>query len=191
MLRWMYDASTPPANPPRWYCVGGYAGGDTPHAWTREEWDAQPAPARLPIWTRTNAPDDVQAGRDDAAAFLEALHALAVPAGATVAVDTETVIYRAGYLQGLDAGLGNGKVHPLLNYGSFTYVIQNAATSGGRWAADWLGFNDGGFNVAETELLARHRIVAVQLASDKMLGKGWDASVIEQSVPLWHRAYAG
>jgi len=191
MLRWMYDASTPPPSPPRWYCAAGYIGGDTPHVWTREEWEAQPAPARLPIWTRTNAPDEVQAGRDDAAAVLEALRALGVPPGATVAVDTETVLYRSGYLQGLDAGLGNGRLHPLLNYGSFSFVIQNALTSGGRWAADWLGWDGAAFHVAETELLGRHKIVATQLASDRQLGKGWDASIIEQSVPLWHRAFAG
>jgi hypothetical protein len=179
-MRWMYDAANPPPDPPHWHVCAGYIGGDTPHVWSIEEWDAQWAPARLPIFTRTNAPDTAEAARADSAEILAKLRELGVPKGSTIAVDTETVIYHA-YLKTLSADLAAAG-HPLMNYGSLSYVIQNATTSGGRWAADW---DENIF--AALEIAMQDSFPAFQYEP----GDLYDKSVIEGSVPLWHRAYAG
>ena len=63
-MRWMYDASTPPPNPPHWHVAAGYIGGDTPHVWTQAEWNAQWFPCRLPIFVHTGADTSADAPPD-------------------------------------------------------------------------------------------------------------------------------
>lgn len=175
-LRWMYDASTPPETPPHWHVVGGYIGGNTPHVWTEAEWNAQPAPYRLPIFTASNRSDDAAMANIDGGIIREQLTALGVREGMLVCVDTETTVYTY-YLEHL-----NMAVRPwrLMNYGSLSFVIRNPVTDGGRWAALWTGdiFKD-------IPLIGQHHIVAAQWASDVMLHKPYDASVIDGSLPLW------
>jgi hypothetical protein len=175
-LRWMYDASTPPANPPRWHVAAGYIGGNTPHVWTADEWADQPAPYRLPIFTASNRADDDAMARIDADLIRHELSALRVPPGCVVCVDIETRVYTR-YLTEL-----NALVRPwhLLVYGSLSTVRQNPQTSAGRWAADWTD------NIFEGVDLAGHdRIVAVQWASADQRHLPYDSSVIVDSLPLW------
>ena len=179
-MRWMYDASTPPLTPPKWHVAAGYIGGDTPHVWTPAEWARQPAAELLPIWTASNRADTGDAAVDDAADIVRALEDLGVPRGCSVCVDTETTLY-THYLEVLDFELTQAR-YPLINYGSYSFVIRNPVTAGGRWAASWTD------NImAGVDLAGRDRIVAVQWADDVMLHIGYDASVIEDQVPLWRR----
>jgi hypothetical protein len=173
-MRWMYDAAYPPKNPPHWHVAAGYIGGDTPHVWTKAEWDAQWAPRRLPIFTHTGA-DTAQAAQGDAELILRALHDLGVPKGSSVALDGEMRIFTQ-YLGTLDRLIWAGG-HPLIDYNSLSVILKNPRTRGGRWSADW---NE------KLELDHGSAIVATQCFSDTQLGKPWDMSVIEDVVPLWH-----
>lgn len=175
-LRWMYDASTPPSDPPKWYAVAGYIGGDTPHVWTEAEWNAQSAKYRLPIYTATGRDDTVAAAGPDAWNIYHALKNLGVPSNCSVAIDIETDVYIT-YLQALEVFLEEWKV---IVYGSLSTLLQCAETSGGRWAGDWTDNIDTAVQMDGTE-----NIVALQWASATMLGKSYDASVIEETIPLW------
>jgi hypothetical protein len=68
--------------------------------------------------------------------------------------------------------------YSLINYGSLSYVVQNAQTHGGRWAADWTGL---------VEMAPGPDIVATQCLSSAQLGRPNDMSVIDSDVPLWPR----
>ena len=179
-LRWMYDASEPPPQPPHWHAAAGYIGGDTPHVWTLAEWKAQPAPLLLPIFTASNRLDNACAAGEDAWEILNELAGLGVPRGCTVVVDTETTLYTA-YLRALDRFVHDGG-YPLMNYGSLSFVIRNPLTSGGRWAADWTGLVQTGLVLDGVD-----GIRAIQIASSAMTGHPWDWSLIEDSIPLWQR----
>jgi hypothetical protein len=177
-MRWMYDAAYPPKNPPHWHVAAGYIGGDTPHVWTKAEWDAQWSPRRLPIWTASNRSDDAGAAANDAGAILAKLRELGVPPGSSVALDTEMRIYTA-YVAALNGLLGQHH-YPLIQYGSLSVILKNPKTSGGRWSADWTGW------AGDLHLDHGSGIVATQRASADQMGTKYDASVIEDVVPLWH-----
>ena len=180
-MRWMYDASVPPKTPPHWHVAGGYLDSDdTPHVWPMPEWLSQPAPELLPIWAAANRADTGEAGLDDAVRIVRNLEQLGVPKGCSVVVDTETTLYTT-YLEVLDFELTQAR-YPLINYGSYSFVIRNPDTAGGRWAALWTDHIMDG-----VDLIGRDRIVAAQWASATMLGRDFDASVIEDQVPLWRR----
>lgn len=174
-MRWMYDAATPPPKPPHWHVAAGYIGGDTPHVWTRAEWDAQWSPCRLPIFVHTGADTSADA-EADARSIVDALHRLRVPRNASVVVDTETGIYHT-YLTVLSERLWAQR-YSLINYGSLSFVTQNARTHGGRWAADWTG---------APEMAPGDDIVATQCISAAQLGRPYDMSVIDGNVPLWRK----
>ena len=176
VLRWMYDASEPPTDPPHWYAVAGYIGGDTPHIWTEAEWNAQSAKFRLPVYTASNRADSVDAAGVDAWNIIHALNSLGVPHGKSVAVDIETAVYTT-YLEALDLFLGEWN---LLTYGSLSTLLKCSITSGGRWTGDWTDNIETAIKLDGTE-----HISALQFASAQMLGKTYDMSVIEESIPLW------
>jgi hypothetical protein len=177
-LRWMADASVPPASRPQLYAVAGYIGGDTPRVWTPDDWAGQPADFRLPIFTAANREDIACAAGEDAWEIRAALGALGVHVRFTVAVDIETRVYGT-YLKALDAFLAP---RPLMVYGSFDSLLRNPLTSGGRWAAEW----GHGILPAEQDI-GTHGIRAFQWADAARLGRDYDLSVIESDVPLWPR----
>jgi hypothetical protein len=177
-MRWMYDAAYPPKNPPHWHVCAGYIGGDTPHVWSKAEWDAQWAPRRLPIWTAANRSDTAQAAEADAGEILRRLHNLGVPRGCSVVADTEMLVYSA-YITTLDRLVHQGG-YLLMQYGSLSVILKNPDTRGGRWSADWTGWG------GSLQLDHGSRIVATQRASADQMGTQYDASVIEDVVPLWH-----
>jgi hypothetical protein len=175
-LRWMYDAADPPADPPPWHVAAGYIGGDTPHVWTPEQWRAQPVPYLLPIWSASDREDTACAAGQDAWDITLALAGLGVPHEATVAVDIEEAVYTT-YLAALSGFLDP---RPVLAYGSMSTLLRNRRPSGGFWAGDWTDRIGTGIQLVGTDGLR-----AVQWASAQMLGKPWDQSVIEDTVPLW------
>jgi hypothetical protein len=172
----MYDASTPPASPPKWHVAAGYIGGDTPYVWTIDEWKAQPTPYLLPIWTASNRTDDTCAAGEDAWGIITKLAELSVPGPVTVAVDIETAVYST-YLKALNQFIAP---HKLMVYGSLSTLTRNPVTSGGRWAGTWTDNIDSAIILAGTD-----DIVAVQFANSAMTGHPWDWSLIESPVPLW------
>lgn len=180
-LRWMADASVPPASRPQLYAIAGYIGGDTPHVWTPQEWSAQPAAFRLPVYTAANREDIACAAGEDAWEIRRALAGLNVPTRFTVAVDIETRVYDV-YLRALEAFLAP---RALMTYGSLSTLLRCPLTNGGRWAAQWTGSI-----VTGEEDIGQNGISAFQWADAAMLGRDYDLSVIDESVPLWPRTAA-
>lgn len=170
MTKRMYDASTPPAHPPAWEAVAAYIGGNTPHVWTIAEWNAQPARWRLPIYVRSNPGS--HSPHVDAALAVAWLLAHGVPHGSAVALDLETAV-APSYVRAFDADL-KAVGYVTLTYGSLSTVFGNPKTSGGYWVAHYTGKDH-----------MEPRAVATQWASDRQLGKPWDASTVADSVPLW------
>ena len=177
-LRWMADASVPPASRPHLYAIAGYIGGDTPDVWTPQNWQDQPADFRLPVFTASDRQDIACAAGEDAWEIRRALADLGVPVRFTVAVDIETRVYST-YLAALDAYLAP---RPLMVYGSISTLLRCPLTSGGRWAADWTDV----ILTAEDDI-GTHGIRAFQWANSNMLGRDYDLSVIESDVLLWPR----
>ncbi|GAA4626852.1 hypothetical protein GCM10023196_036790 [Actinoallomurus vinaceus] len=166
----MYDAADPPAHPPKWEVVAFYIGGDTPHVWTAEEIAAQPARYRLPIYVRSNP--DSHDPHVDAAEAIAQLHAFGAPRGCAVSLDLEMAV-NASYVRAFDADIvAAGYV--TVEYGSLSAIFRNPRTSGGVWAAHYTG----------TPHLEPGS-VATQWADDQLLGTDYDASLIDDSVPLW------
>ncbi|MGH3375106.1 MAG: hypothetical protein ACRDP6_10230 [Actinoallomurus sp.] len=172
MARTMYDAAYPPQNPPPWDVAAGYIGGDTPHVWTAAEWASQSARWRLPIFVRSNPGSRGVSATEDAALTIAWLRSNGVARGRAVALDLETAV-NPPYVRAYDTALvAAGYV--VLAYGSVSTVYLNPKTSGGYWAAHYTGKEH-----------QEPRAVATQWANDRQLGKPWDASTIDDSVPLW------
>jgi hypothetical protein len=177
MARWMYDASTPPSDPPKWHVAGGYIGGNTPHVWTPEEWDDQPASCRLPIFTGAGSVNDGGEGSKAASDALHALRDLAVPTGSLVALDMETDVL-VDYVLEFDYSLRLSGYHCVV-YGSADSIRDYPTEVPYLWVADWSD------SLMEAVDEIGQRIIAVQLRSADQLGKPYDFSVIEDSAPLW------
>ena len=168
--RRMYDAAYPPARPPAWEAVAGYLGGDTPHVWTRAEWDRQPARYRLGIWTRSNPAgySGTTEGRTAAAAW----RALGAPGGSTIGLDFEQAV-DADYVHAFDAACVAAGYRCVL-YGAESYVLHNPRPSGGYWLAHWTG----------TPYLDTRSSIT-QYAGDVQLGTDYDANLVSDSLTLW------
>jgi hypothetical protein len=176
-MRWMYDASTPPTNPPKWHVAAGYIGGDTPHVWTEDEWKVQPAARRLPIWTGARRTDTTEAGQADAGEALHALNLLKVPRGSFVALDMETDV-ADNYVQAFISSLTYDS-YPVMLYASLSDALVYPPAVEHIWAAHW----DISLETALETI--KHRIVAVQWKSAEEMGKDYDFSLIEGNLPLW------
>ena len=168
MLRRMFDAAFPPSAPPRWEVVAGYCGGNTPHVWTDQEWAAQPARYRLPIFTRSHDGDP----NTDATHAVAWLRQHGVPPGCCVALDYETRI-DAGYLGVFDWVVTQAGYLTLL-YGTRRTVLQNPRPSGGYWVAEWTG----------TPHLYPGS-AATQWSGSGPFGGAYDPNLVADSTPLW------
>lgn len=170
----MFDASTPPIQrPPNVATVpiaGGYIGGNTPHVWTDQEWDALPQKQRLPIYVCSHPElHDPNVEATKAIKWLDDHH---VPVGVWVALDLETAV-NPPFIRTFDAKVvASGRL--LIIYGSKSTIFQNPLTSGGYWVADWTGVS---------HLVSRSTIT--QYASDTMLRLGYDLNTVDDSVRFW------
>ena len=169
-MRTMWDAAFPPGSPPKVDAVAGYIGGNTPHVWTDAEWASSMtksgAKYKLPIFVRSVGGDPFA----DAAFTLQWLQAHNAPLGSLVALDFETRV-DATYLNAYDHGVVG---HPVIVYGSRSYVIQNPKPSGGYWTATWN-------NVPHLDTGA----TITQYGGDTTLGVPYDMNVVADSAPLW------
>ena len=116
--------------------VAFYIGGNAYRVWTVTEVASRGERYRLPVWVRSNpgAVDPVS----DAVACAAALRRFGVPAGALVALDSETAVDAAWTRQFVDtlnqAGQGG---HPVIDYGSQSVVKGNKNPDCYYWGADW------------------------------------------------------
>lgn len=176
-MRRMYDAAYPPPRPPAWEIAAGYIGGDTPHVWTRAEWNAQPARWRLPIWTRSN-PGSAAQGAEEALIAVAWVRAEHVPAGSAIALDYE-LAENDSYLSAFDDVVYSAGYRTVL-YGSLSTVMHNRRPSGGYWIGHYTG----------TPHLEPGS-VATQYADDQMLGVPYDASLVTDGLVLWDTSPQG
>jgi peptidoglycan hydrolase-like protein with peptidoglycan-binding domain len=109
-------------------------GGDAFHAWTVSDVEARPERYRLPVWVRSN-PQAVNPVTD-ASDCLVQLRAYGVPAGALVALDSETSIDPA-WVREFVTHLNLIRSNPVIDYGSQSTVFGNSDPAGYYWAADW------------------------------------------------------
>lgn len=174
-MRRCYDASKPSKSPPPWWICGFYPLGMTPHTWADSEIRADPARFGLPIIPWVGA-DLASMGHDMGGGVVSWLEARGIPRGITVAVDTETFIFPQ-FLPAMDAVV-KGAGYLLMNYGSLRYVVRNPLLSGGRWTATWT-------DTIHLDNVPGER--GTQYASATQLKTDYDASVFEDSVPLWEK----
>lgn len=172
-MRRMYDAVTPQGfTNNEFQIAAGYCGGDTPHVWTKSEWDSTAQRYRLPIWVRSNP-----AGHDGAAEarlFKSVLDSIGCPNLVTVALDYETAVDNQ-YLIAFENEMHLLGGHDVMLYGSLSYVEQNLNPSGGYWVAEW-------------DDLAN--LPAGTVAHQYMNHPNYDESVVSDSVILWDTALA-
>ena len=167
----MYDDSTPPSHPPGTDVVAFYIGGDTPHIWTDAEIHRQTARYRLPIWVRSN-PTGAAQGRLEGRAAADWAISHKQPTGTCIALDFEMAI-NSDYVKAFDSAVHMHGFKTIL-YGSAAFVLHNPRPSGGYWVAEWDG---------HASLPAAW--TAKQYASDQMLNRSWDLSVVANDTPLW------
>lgn len=174
-MRHCYDASRPSKNPPNWWISGFYIAGMTPHIWTGQEIADDKARFGLPISVWVGADDRAEAialGHQ----ILDWIDAHRVPKGVTVVIDTETRLYTV-FLLTLDQMI-HGAGWSLMNYGSVSTIVHNPLLSGGRWTADWT-------DTPHLDNVPGEK--GTQYANGLMLHADYDASVFEDSVPLWEK----
>lgn len=148
-----------------------YIGGDTPYVSTPAQWAERRETHRLPIYTRSNPIDAVQA-QQDAAAALRQLKAIGAPQGIRVGLDLETAVNGA-YVSEFNRLLADAG-YLVVKYGSRSYVFQNPPTDGGTWDAQWNytpHLNTGS--------------VATQYVNDTHIGKDYDLSVAVDDGHWW------
>lgn len=122
-----YDASIPPAAPPKVQVVEIYIGGDTPHVWTDAEIEAQSAPLGLPVWVRSDPPGP--GAQVDAAGIVAAFVSHGWPlTDKAVMLDMETAV-DPGYLDQL-ASILHAHGMRVLVYGSQSTIDQNPVLDG-------------------------------------------------------------
>jgi hypothetical protein len=135
-MRSMWDASTPPHNPPTGFdAAAGYIGGDTPHVWTIDEWQRLGKLAKLPIWVQDN-PRDAQQAQAEAFAALSRLYHIGCPPGHAIALDLEMAVH-PGYVDAFHKVMRWAGFYVWV-YGSRSVVMRNPACDG-YWVADYTG----------------------------------------------------
>lgn len=170
-----YDCSQPAwPMPPLYEVTGGYIGGATPHIWTSEEWDTKARAKRLPIYVPTYFRTGVLTPGTDAIECVNALRPLAVPKGATVGLDFETLI-APSYVESFNAVL-TGAGYKVLLYGSSSTVFKNPKPSGGYWVATREGNPD---------FPGYGKLFPGSVATQYSSGLAYDADIFSADIPFW------
>lgn len=138
--RWMVDSAFPLGNPPTKTPDGHtievvlvYAGGDTPHPWTKADIHAMPFRYRWPAWVRSD-PAGAAEGAAEAGLFAAWLHGMGCPMGTCVILDLETAV-ATNYVNAFNSAmhLAGFKV---TKYGSENTIWGNPPTYGGTYVAE-------------------------------------------------------
>jgi hypothetical protein len=170
--RQMIDSAWPLKPQPAPLCdiVLIYAGGDTPHPWSKTEIAAQPNRYRWPCWVRSN-PGQVNAAFD-AGQFAEWLRTHDVPQHTAVILDLETAV-DARYVNIFNLAL-RAAGYKTTKYGSRSTIWKNPKTDGGTFVA-WPGHPNEMDHTGDT--------VAVQY----LFQGRYDKSIVlgQDALPLW------
>jgi hypothetical protein len=134
----MGDLSNPGTIKVEEQAVAFYAGGNTPHVWTKQQVDSQIASLRIALWTYGGAgAAGKSGGLLDAVACRDALLAYGYPRNSKVVIDMEDHV-DAEYIDGFEYLMS------VFGYGTGVYaqadtIEHNPLPQGGRWVADWTG----------------------------------------------------
>lgn len=109
-----------------------YAGGDTPHPWTRSDIDSMPYRFRWPTWVRSD-PSGFS-GDVEAALFHAWLRGMGCPTGSRVILDLETAV-DTGYVNAFNLTMRSAG-YLVTKYGSTSTIWDNPRTDGGTFIAD-------------------------------------------------------
>lgn len=161
-----YDAATPPANPPHDDVVIGYLGGDTPHVWTPEDWNSQPARYRLGMWVRSN-PEHF-GGTGEAYMACRTWRSLGAPLGTLIGLDLEEAI-NAAYVSAFETEVKLQGLQLVL-YGSKSTLFQNPKPAGGYFVPDLTGVS---------------HLYPGSTMTQYEFGSAWDSDTIKTGLPLW------
>lgn len=138
--RWMVDSAFPLGKPPTTTPDGHpievvliYAGGDTPHPWTKTEILAMPFRYRWPCWVRSN-PRGALNAISDAGLFVAWLHGMNVPMGTCVVLDLEVAVDKP-YVDTFNSAL-HAAGYKVTKYGSQGFIWGNPQTTGGTFVAE-------------------------------------------------------
>lgn len=132
-----FDASVPPSKPfPGSEIACGYIGGDTPHVWTVEEWNAASDNGRLhvlPIFVRSDPTGhDPKTDAEEAVAKAESL-GWAKYLRRAIVLDSETS-QDVGYIKAFAREIGHG--FECVDYRSISALISHPSGLM-EWAADY------------------------------------------------------
>lgn len=162
------DSAWPPRTLDGCQGLAFYAGGDTPHVWSKAEVFSLGAEYLIPVYVRSN-PAKVNP-LVDAGEFIAVLrHVYGAPPGVLVALDTETAAdpgYVVPFVKAVNAG-----GYPVIDYGSVSKVFGNANPDGYYWGADWTGVP---------------HIFPGSQATQYVSFPQFDLSEFQSSLPLWN-----
>jgi hypothetical protein len=167
-MKLMIDSAFPQGSVPAgFHAVAGYLGGDTPHAWTKNEWGAFSTHRKLPIWVPAIAVGGSDSARSEAFSALSQLYHLGVPKGKAMVLDVEGA-ENPGYVTSF-YNVIKWAGFKMWVYGSASTVFVNPACDG-YWVADWTG---------TPHQYQKSFVRATQYASNIMLKTGYDASEVK------------
>lgn len=183
-MKTMYDAAYPqPVASVKGYdVVAGYVGhvSSTPHVWTLDDWNSQPARFRLPIYVPSWFHTGMWTAPADAVEAVKAFQALGVPQGSATGLDFETQVnpeYVDTYIQAL-----RSMNYFTLVYGSTSTLFENPSGLG-FWVANPTG--------ASHMYLGHADVLATQWGQTEGPGIDFDKNVISDTVPLWDSTTQG
>jgi len=171
----MADISDPGATViggPNLVAYAFYVGGNTPHAWTREQIGRQALRYAVPIWVYGLRPGQA-GGETEGAKARAACEAFGIPP-CGIRVDMEGSVDVA-YLNAFRAACA-----PYWHgvYGQASTVFGNPPGGAGYWVADWTGHPFG---------YPHANVWATQYADAKQAGTPWDWSELANLDHCWDR----
>jgi hypothetical protein len=160
----MWDASTPPVKWPTGFSAcAGYIGGDTPHIWSKKEWEQFGRRKKLPIWVQNHP--NVNMAEQEAFAALKRLYEIGCPKGSPVVWDAEGAVDAAYSMTFADVIYWAG--YRFWTYGQASSVYKNPL-HGGYWAASW-------HDDKQPYMLTTLKTTATQYTN----GKAYDSSTLK------------
>jgi hypothetical protein len=168
MTKSFYDSAEPLASPPTGFDgVLFYGWGDTPHIWTPEQIEAQPARYRLPTCVRS---DPSSQASDDANGFLGYLKSIGCPTNVAVCLDLEEAV-DPNYVS-IFGNTMRVAGYYVLPYGSSGFLFKNPVLDG--YFVAWPG-----------KTAIPENCVGLQYGQAHNESGTWDLDVFADTVVFW------